>query len=135
MVIATDSGVRHVPVFTYVPLKPWVRSSFTPGSSSSCLAPWTFLVTGMKQGWAFAWPSLMAAEIYVTILKGVRARPMTSFGREIKFNGTGYWRPGCHRRYWVAGGQNSLLALGTISSSSLGNRRVSDWGLQLAVSS
>ena len=29
-----------------------------------------FLVSGMKQGWAFAWRSLMAAEIYVTILTG-----------------------------------------------------------------
>src|SRR5258708_17101223 len=29
-----------------------------------------FIVSGMKQGWAFAWRSLMAAEIYVTILTG-----------------------------------------------------------------
>ena len=29
-----------------------------------------FLLSGMKQGWAFAWRSLMAAEIYVTILSG-----------------------------------------------------------------
>jgi hypothetical protein len=27
----------------------------------------------MKQGWAFAWRSLMAAEIYVTILTGFGA--------------------------------------------------------------
>lgn len=29
-----------------------------------------FIVSGMKQGWAFAWRSLMAAEIFVTILSG-----------------------------------------------------------------
>ena len=30
-----------------------------------------FLLSGMKQGWAFAWRSLMAAEIYVTVLGGL----------------------------------------------------------------
>jgi NitT/TauT family transport system permease protein len=70
------------PVFTYVPLKPWVRS-FTPGSSSSCLALWPFLVTGMKQSWAFAWRSLMAAEIYVTILTGFGLGQLLHFGREL----------------------------------------------------
>ena len=34
-----------------------------------------FLVSGMKQGWAFAWRSLMAAEIYVTILTGSTGPP------------------------------------------------------------
>jgi hypothetical protein len=32
-------------------------------------------------------------------------------------------RRGRNRRYWIAGGQNSLLALGTISSSSLGDSK------------
>ena len=34
------------------------------------LAALPFIVSGMKQGWAFAWRSLMAAEIFVTILTG-----------------------------------------------------------------
>lgn len=42
-----------------------------------------FLVTGMKQGWAFAWRSLMAAEIYVTILTGFGLGQLLHFGREL----------------------------------------------------
>jgi ABC-type nitrate/sulfonate/bicarbonate transport system permease component len=41
-----------------------------------------FLVTGMKQGWAFAWRSLMAAEIYVTILTGFGLGHLLHYGRE-----------------------------------------------------
>ena len=36
----------------------------------------------MKQGWAFAWRSLMAAEIYVTILTGFGLGQLLHFGRE-----------------------------------------------------
>ena len=42
-----------------------------------------FLVSGMKQGWAFAWRSLMAAEIYVTILTGFGLGQLLHFGREL----------------------------------------------------
>ena len=40
------------------------------------------IVGGMKQGWAFAWRSLMAAEIYVTILSGVGIGQLLHYGRE-----------------------------------------------------
>ena len=39
-----------------------------------------FLVSGMKQGWAFAWRSLMAAEIYVTILTGFGLGHLLHYG-------------------------------------------------------
>jgi NitT/TauT family transport system permease protein len=39
------------------------------------------VLTGMKQGWAFAWRSLMAAEIYVTILTGVGLGRLLDDGR------------------------------------------------------
>ena len=42
-----------------------------------------FLVSGMKQGWAFAWRSLMAAEIYVTILTGFGLGHLLQYGREL----------------------------------------------------
>jgi len=42
-----------------------------------------FVVSGMKQGWAFAWRSLMAAEIYVTILSGYGLGHLLHFGREL----------------------------------------------------
>ena len=42
-----------------------------------------FLVSGLKQGWAFAWRSLMAAEIYVTILTGFGLGHLLHYGREL----------------------------------------------------
>ena len=40
-------------------------------------------IAGMKQGWAFAWRSLMAAEIYVTILTGFGLGHLLHYGREL----------------------------------------------------
>ena len=37
----------------------------------------------MKQGWAFAWRSLMAAEIYVTILTGFGLGHLLHYGCEL----------------------------------------------------
>jgi hypothetical protein len=37
----------------------------------------------MKQGWAFAWRSLMAAEIFVTILTGFGLGQLLQYGREL----------------------------------------------------
>src|SRR5438094_304320 len=42
-----------------------------------------FIVSGMKQGWAFAWRSLMAAEIFVTILTGFGLGQLLHYGREL----------------------------------------------------
>ena len=42
-----------------------------------------FLVSGMKQGWAFAWRSLMAAELYVTVLTGFGLGHLLHYGREL----------------------------------------------------
>src|SRR3712207_8733046 len=69
--------IRRPPRSTLFPYTTLFRSARTMGSEG--LHKWTrvilpaalaFLVSGMKQGWAFAWRSLMAAEIYVTILTG-----------------------------------------------------------------
>ena len=46
-------------------------------------ASFPFIVSGMKQGWAFAWRSLMAAEIYVTILTGFGLGHLLHYGREL----------------------------------------------------
>lgn len=42
-----------------------------------------FVVSGIKQGWAFAWRSLMAAEIYVTILTGFGLGQLLNYGRDL----------------------------------------------------
>lgn len=63
--LATNTGVRNVP-----PL--FSRAARTMGSTGAHLwfrvivpAALPVIVGGVKQGWAFAWRSLMAAEIYV----------------------------------------------------------------------
>ena len=83
ILLATDAGVRSVPPI-------YIRAARTMGSKG--LHTWfkvilpaslPFVVTGMKQGWAFAWRSLMAAEIYVTILTGFGLGHLLHYGREL----------------------------------------------------
>jgi len=82
--LATDAGVRNVPPI-------YARAAQTMGSRG--LHTWfkvifpaslPFIVSGMKQGWAFAWRSLMAAEIYVTILTGFGLGHLLHYGRELQ---------------------------------------------------
>src|SRR3954449_3425000 len=82
VVIATDTGVRNVPPI-------FRRAALTMGSKRLHMwlkvilpASLPFIVSGMKQGWAFAWRSLMAAEIFVTILTGIGLGQLLHFGRE-----------------------------------------------------
>jgi NitT/TauT family transport system permease protein len=83
VIIATDHGARTIPPI-------YARAARTMGSEG--LHRWTrvivpaslpFLVSGMKQGWAFAWRSLMAAEIFVTILTGFGLGHLLHYGREL----------------------------------------------------
>jgi NitT/TauT family transport system permease protein len=83
VILATDNGVRSIPPI-------FERAALTMGSAGLhrwlCVmlpASLPFLVTGMKQGWAFAWRSLMAAEIYVTILTGFGLGHLLHYGREL----------------------------------------------------
>jgi NitT/TauT family transport system permease protein len=83
VIIATDNGVRNVPPI-------YARAARTMGSKRLhtwlCVivpASLPFIVSGMKQGWAFAWRSLMAAEIYVTILTGFGLGHLLHYGREL----------------------------------------------------
>ena len=81
--IATDNGVRTIPPI-------YARAARTMGSRGmhtllyvTLPASLPFVVSGMKQGWAFAWRSLMAAEIYVTILSGFGLGHLLHYGREL----------------------------------------------------
>jgi NitT/TauT family transport system permease protein len=83
VLIATETGVRSMPPI-------YVRAARTMGSQGLHMwfkvilpASLPFLVSGMKQGWAFAWRSLMAAEIYVTILTGFGLGQLLHYGREL----------------------------------------------------
>lgn len=84
IMLATSEGVRNVPPI-------YARAARTMGSKG--LHTWItvilpaslpFIVSGMKQGWAFAWRSLMAAEIYVTILTGFGLGHLLHYGRELQ---------------------------------------------------
>ena len=83
VIISTDNGVRAVPPI-------FARAAKTMGSRGAHTwvkvifpAALPFIVSGVKQGWAFAWRSLMAAEIYVTILTGFGLGHLLHYGREL----------------------------------------------------
>ncbi len=83
VILATETGVRNVnPIY--------MRAAATMGSRrlhtlTRVILPASlpFIVSGMKQGWAFAWRSLMAAEIFVTILTGFGLGQLLHYGREL----------------------------------------------------
>ncbi|HEU5071484.1 MAG TPA: ABC transporter permease [Verrucomicrobiae bacterium] len=81
--LATESAVRNLPPI-------YLRAARTMGSRRlhlwvNVIAPASlpFIIGGMKQGWAFAWRSLMAAEIYITILSGFGLGHLLHYGREL----------------------------------------------------
>jgi NitT/TauT family transport system permease protein len=83
VIIATATGVRNVPPI-------FRRAALTMGSKRLHIwlkvilpASLPFIVSGMKQGWAFAWRSLMAAEIFVSILTGFGLGQLLHYGREL----------------------------------------------------
>lgn len=83
VILSTDNGIRNVPPI-------YARAARTMGSSRFHTLVWVtlpaaapFVVSGMKQGWAFAWRSLMAAEIYVAIQTGFGLGQLLHYGREL----------------------------------------------------
>jgi NitT/TauT family transport system permease protein len=83
VVLATNTGARTIPPI-------YARAARTMGSEGVDKWTWVilpaslpFVISGMKQGWAFAWRSLMAAEIFVTILTGFGLGHLLQYGREL----------------------------------------------------
>ena len=83
VILATMHGVKNIPPI-------YLRAASTMGSKG--MHTWLHVILpaslpsilgGMKQGWAFAWRSLMAAEIYVTILTGFGLGQLLHYGREL----------------------------------------------------
>lgn len=83
VVLTTAAGARAIPPI-------YARAARTMGSEG--FDKWTrvilpaslpYVVSGMKQGWAFAWRSLMSAEIFVTILTGFGLGNLLQYGREL----------------------------------------------------
>ncbi len=83
VMLSTENGLSNVPPI-------YARAARTMGAGAAYTllfvtlpASAPFVVSGMKQGWAFAWRSLMSAEIYVTILTGFGLGQLLHFGREL----------------------------------------------------
>ncbi len=84
VLLSTQNGMKNVPPI-------YARAARTMGSRSlhtllfvTLPASAPFVVSGMKQGWAFAWRSLMAAEIYVAVVGGLGIGQYLHFGRELQ---------------------------------------------------
>jgi len=83
VIIATDYGARSIPPIFARAARTMCSEGLHRWARVILPASLPFLVTGMKQGWAFAWRSLMAAEIYVTILTGFGLGHLLHYGREL----------------------------------------------------
>ena len=83
VIIATDNGVRNVPPIYARAARTMGAKQFYTGTRVILPASLPFIVSEMKQGWAFAWRSLMAAEIFVTILTGFGLGQLLQYGRDL----------------------------------------------------
>ena len=81
--ISTDNGVRNVPPIYQRAAQTMGSRGFHTWIKVILPASLPFIVSGVKQGWAFAWRSLMAAEIYVTILSVFGLGQLLHYGREL----------------------------------------------------
>ena len=84
VLLSTQNGMKSVPPI-------YARAARTMGSGPlhtlvfvTLPASAPFVVSGMKQGWAFAWRSLMAAEIYVAVVSGFGIGQYLHYGRELQ---------------------------------------------------
>ncbi len=101
--IATHDGLRSIPPI-------YVRAARTMGSRGlhtivRVLVPASLpaVVSGMKQGWAFAWRSLMSAEVFVAIATGFGLGHLLHYGREL------------HAMDQVLGVMLAIVALGLLA--------------------
>jgi len=83
VIISTDNGVRNVPPIFARAARTMGAKQFYTWTRVILPASLPFVVSGMKQGWAFAWRSLMAAEIFVTILTGSGLGQLLQSGRDL----------------------------------------------------
>jgi NitT/TauT family transport system permease protein len=63
VVLATESGIRHVPKVLIQAARSMGASGFPLYRKVILPAAFPAIITGFKQGWAFAWRTLMAAEL------------------------------------------------------------------------
>ncbi len=103
VLLSTQNGMGNVPPI-------YARAARTMGASKlytlvfvTLPASAPFVLSGMKQGWAFAWRSLMAAEIYVSVASGFGIGQHLHYGRELQ------------RMYQVIGVMFIILLVGLLA--------------------
>jgi NitT/TauT family transport system permease protein len=84
LILSTELSVGQVPNL-------YIKAARSMGSRGLNLwftvifpAALPHLVTAMKQSWAFAWRSLMSAEIYISTLSGLGLGQLLHYGRELQ---------------------------------------------------
>ncbi|MDR1254694.1 MAG: ABC transporter permease [Puniceicoccales bacterium] len=84
LIASTESSVCQIPNL-------YIKAARTMGSRGIDLwvtvifpAALPLIITGMKQSWAFAWRSLMSAEIYVSTIRGLGIGQLLHYGREMQ---------------------------------------------------
>lgn len=107
VLLSTENGMKNVPPI-------YARAARTMGAGKlytlvhvTLPASAPFVVSGMKQGWAFAWRSLMAAEIYVAVVSGFGIGQYLHYGRELQ------------RMYQVIGIMFIIIAIGLLADKIL----------------
>lgn len=83
VILSVQNGMEHIPPTLQ-------RAAYTMGNSSwetlvlvTLPAGAPYILSGLKQGWAFAWRSLMSAEIFVPIITGFGLGQLLHYGREL----------------------------------------------------
>ena len=122
--LATNHGLRSVPPV-------YARAARTMGSRG--LHTWVFvtvpaalpfITTGMKQGWAFAWRSLMGRGDLRDHPHRFRPGPPAPLRPGAPRHGPGAGRDAGDRAGGGGGGQGALLARGAFSAPTLGDRHM-----------
>ena len=81
--MATESAIRGVPPIYISAARVMGSRGWHTWRTVVWPAAQPQLLAGAKLGWAFAWRSLMAAEIYVTIMSRLGLGQLLHFGREL----------------------------------------------------
>lgn len=84
LIIGTENSIQRIPNI-------YLKAAYTMGARRLTLlrtvvfpAAFPQLITSLKQCWAFAWRSLLSAEIYISTIDGIGLGQLLHYGREMQ---------------------------------------------------
>lgn len=84
LIIGTEDSIQRIP-------KLYLKAAYTMGARRLTLlrtivfpAAFPSLIISLKQCWAFAWRSLLSAEIYISTINGIGLGQLLHYGREMQ---------------------------------------------------